>query len=456
VFVNHTGANLATMLLADEMTLADGWSRQAKQLATAHTAAAVGVIFAQQAARTRPSRTALAWNAAGHQQFAQADGNDRYRIAASQPDDYRGDSNNHPTIATVAARLSGSSSELVCTHNDPIRRIEPTIVTNEALAALGLDPDDAGEEIACRCNEIRSLEESLELALSQNQDFSARLATREAEVSELKLELEQFKAAVTAIAGERDALKRAIDQAAVDKRAAFSDVCADLDRTTAALAEAATERAMAASTLKNVNKRRTIELNAFTSQLSAVYSRAVAAEHRLEETQQKLRMRTEETDQIIRDNQQIARRVAESDASRESLRAQLKRAKSALLSAEKRSATVSAQLAEINDEHKNDINALKMRLASVSSRAAAAESKLLQARQTLSGNFTRRQLKANQINQPAQAALPPNADSRDKAFANAGTNIDWLVEKVTKSSTEVTEILPSQPTAALLTATITF
>jgi hypothetical protein len=442
------------MLLADRMTLADGWSRQAMQLATAHTAAAVRLTSAHPTGPALPSWIMRGWHGPSGQQFTQPDGNNRHTSTANEPAADQDESNIPPTIAVVAAGLRGSPPKLV--PNDPIRLIEPAAAADRAIVSLGVD---AGEEIARRDNEILSLESSLALVLSENQDLSARLTTREAEVGELRLELAQLKTALTAIADEHDALKRVTDQAD-NENVAFTEIRTDLDRATAALTRAVTERDTATSILKKVNEQRTIEVNAFTSELSALYSRAVAVEQQLEATQRKLRLRSEETDRIIKDNEQLSRHVAQGDALRESLSAQLKRAKSALSSAEKRSAALSIQLAEINDEHKNHISALKMRLASVSSRAAAAERKMVQARQSLSEKFTllhrSLQLKAHQADQLTHAPLLQTADSGDNTFTEAGTNIEWLVENVTTSSVGATEISRPRPTAALLTATITF
>jgi len=146
----------------------------------------------------------------------------------------------------VVAGLRGSPLKLI--PHDPIRLIEPSVTGDQAIASWGVD---AGEEIARRDNEILSLEASLELVLNENQDLSARLTTREAEVYELRLELAQFKAALTAIAGEHEALKRVIDQAD-NENAAFTDIRTDLERVTAAMTKAATERDTATGILKKV------------------------------------------------------------------------------------------------------------------------------------------------------------------------------------------------------------
>jgi len=85
---------------------------------------------------------------------------------------------------------------------------------------------------------------------------------------------------------------------------------------------------------------------------------------------------------------------------------------------------------------------------------------MVQARQSLSEKFTllhrSLQLKAHQGNQLTHAPLLQTADSSDNTFTEAGTNIEWLVENVTTSSVGTTEISRPRPTAALLTATITF
>jgi chromosome segregation ATPase len=454
------------MLSADKMSVADGWSRQATQLAATHTAVGMGVISAQQAPvrQATPSRTSRAWKAPSYRSFMRPEGHDQHGTAANQLQDYQDYRDDHHSIAAVAAGLRRSAPKLVhaAKHGDPMRLTEQAVAVDQAIATLGRDPDDAGEEIARRDNEIRSLEASLELTLSENADLSARLMRREAEVSELKFELGQFQAALTAITGERDTLQRAIEQADADKNTAVSEIRADLDRATVALATAAAERDTITTTLNKVNEQRKIETNAFMSQLYATYSRAVVAEQQLAETQQRLRIRSEETNQTIRDNEQLSRRVAEGGALLETLSSQLKRAKSTLSSAEKRCTTLSAELAEISDRHKTQISALMARLASMSSRAAVAESKLLQARQSLSEKFTllyrSLEFKARQINQRTHSSgvLLQTADSHDKPLADAGTNIDLLVEKLAKTSIDVSESFQPRATAALLTATISF
>ena len=457
---------VATMLLADKICVADGWVRQATQLATTHTTVAMGMISAQQAVvrQAAPARTSRAWNAPGHR--PRPDSNDPYGTAAGELQHYRDHhpSEYHPSIAAVTAELKRSPPKHVraTMHGDLIGPTEQAIAVDQAIATLGCDPDDAGEQIAHRDNEIRSLETSLELTLSENKDLSARLMKREAEVSELKIELEQSQTALTAIAAERDMLNRAIEQADANKNTAVADIRADLDQARVTLAKAAAERDAVTTSLNKVNEQRTIETNSFVAQLYAVYSRAVAAEQQLVETQQKLRIRSEEADQTIRDNEQLSRRVAEGVKLLDGLSVQLKRAKSALSSAEKKSATLSAELAEINDKHKTKISALMARLASMSSRAAAAESKLLQARQSLSEKFTllyrSLEFKARQNIQLTHSTgvLLQTTDSHDRALADAGTNIDLLLEKVAKPSVDVSESFQPQPTAALLTATITF
>jgi chromosome segregation ATPase len=348
-------------------------------------------------------------------------------------------------VQPAAAQPGNSTLKFlsVATHGDPIRLTEHATAALQATAQLGFGPDDADEEIARRDNEIRSLEASLELALGDNADLSERLANREAEASELRVELERAQAC-----------------AAADKNAAVANIRADLDRATVALAEVTAERDTVKASLSTATEQRSIEANGLTTQLFAMHLRAVAAEKELADSDQRLRIVSEEAYRIKTNNEQLSRRVAEGVELLDRLSSQLRRAKSGLSSAEKKDATLSAELAQINHRHKVQIAALMARLASTSSRAAAAESKLLQARQSLSEKFTllRRMLESRQVNQLTHrtSALEAIASSCDDAASAATPSIELPVSRVVLSGAAVTEISPSPATAMLLAATITF
>jgi chromosome segregation ATPase len=160
----------------------------------------------------------------------------------------------------------------------------------------------AGDELICRENEVRSLEISLDLVVSENTRLCERLAEKNATIDDAHLQLEQAKAALAASEAECNKAAAALDAAneknKIDNETLIrcigeSNTALDRERfererVEMTLPVAAVEHDKLAASVAEANDKLQIETESFNIRLKALSARADAAEKMLAVLRQSL------------------------------------------------------------------------------------------------------------------------------------------------------------------------
>ena len=268
--------------------------------------------------------------------------------------------------------------------------------------------------------------------------MSARTLAAENQLAEARQNLAARAQENTLIVDESSRLSRRLaeNDSAVEK--AWSHAI----ELRAALTALEGERNNLISALSDENEKRQTEANVLTTRLEALSTRATASEGLLSEARQSLVKREEESAAILRDNERLSHRVAESDAAVDKSRLRIEQLSGLLMSAESERDQLAAALHATEEKRQREAETLNSNIEDLSQRAAAAEAAFAEARQNLLDKVEQLekslQVKTSQIQQleDARARLIEGANAllktlraRKVSLAHAEERVKLLAER---------------------------
>jgi crescentin len=253
----------------------DGWGHQAEHLALTHTALGMAAMALARQARRRPAPRAVE----GNQNLGTEPEPDlkTHIVAITNETESTQEARCEIEQRIAQEALAGQMKTLTAQSAEARKRI----------AELEGELASAREELVLRDNENRSLQSSLDLALSENARLTRHLAESEAALEKDRSQREQLKAAVAAADAGRDKdrsqlaqMKTAVAAAEAERDKGRSQ----LAQMKAAVAAAEAQGDKLAAAVDEMNKKRDTETTALNTYLDVMSSRAAAAERLLEET----------------------------------------------------------------------------------------------------------------------------------------------------------------------------
>jgi chromosome segregation ATPase len=268
--------------------------------------------------------------------------------------------------------------------------------------------------------------------------MSARALAAENQLAEARQNLAARAQENTLIVDESSRLSRRLaeNDSAVEK--AWSHAV-ELRAALTALEE---ERNNLISALSDENEKRQTDANVLTTRLEALSTRATASEGLLSEARQSLAKREEESAAILRDDERLSCRVAESDAAVDESRLRIEQLSGLLMSAQSERDALAAALHAAEEKRRREAETLNSNIEDLSQRAAAAEAAFAEARQNLLDKVEQLekslQVKTSQIQQLEDArarlieganALLKTLKARKVSLAHAEGRVKLLAER---------------------------
>ena len=268
--------------------------------------------------------------------------------------------------------------------------------------------------------------------------MSARALAAENQLAEARQSLAARAQENTLIVEESSRLSRRLaeNNSAIEKTWSHA---AELRATLTALEE---ERNKLISALSDENEKRQTEANVLTTRLEALSTRATASEGLLSEARTWSVKREEESAAILRDNERLSRRAAESDAAVDKSRLRIEQLSGLLMSAESERDELAAALHTADEKRQRETEMLNSNIEDLSQRAAAAEAAFAEARQNLLDKVEQLekslQVKTSQVQQleDARARLIEGANAllktlraRQVSLAHAEERVKLLAER---------------------------
>jgi crescentin len=235
---------------------------------------------------------------------------------------------------------------------------------DQALRALEQEKFD-NVQLRGALSELRAKQEALQ---SQTKELTRKFASSEGESERLRQELGHSQHALAALEAVNSGLANELEVA----RARLSELDSELVRESAAVRLLSDHKEKLTEHAATVGKR----LAELDAEVGSLREMVVLRENENRTLQTSL-------DQIAGENARYSRRLTEQEMSLEKARLHYEQLKTGMAGAETERSRLIAAADEANERRRSETNALSTRLEAVSSRAAAAEKLLAEARQNL-------------------------------------------------------------------------